>query len=146
MPTAYFPYQSETTAFILGKNTITQLKIFMSTQQSNRRNFLRFIGLSAGASLVSGNVLAGVIEAQEIKKLNPVQQAFMVRYSQWMDEFIEAIRSKKKDPGNPENNNRIMNLTNKADAFKPELNEHMKDETFRLIYAASIERMSKEIS
>lgn len=118
----------------------------MSAQQSTRRNFLRFFGLSATASMMSANALAGIIVEGEIKKLKPVQQAFMVRYSQWMDEFIEAIRIKKNDPGNPENNNRIMNLTNKADAFKPELNEHMKDETFRLIYAASIERMSKEIS
>lgn len=70
----------------------------------------------------------------------------MVRYGQWMDAFIEAIRLKKTDPGNPENSSRIMHLTHKAEAFKPELSEHMKDETFRLIYAASIERMSKEIT
>ena len=69
----------------------------------------------------------------------------MIRYGKWMDEFIEVIRIKKTDPGNNENRRKMTALTEIAEKFKPELTEFMKDETFRLIYKASIERMSKEI-
>ena len=39
----------------------------------------------------------------------------------------------------------MLALTEHAENFKPELNEFMKDETFQLIYMASIQRMTKEI-
>ena len=55
------------------------------------------------------------------------------------------IRSKKTDAGNKENNKKMTALSENAEKFKPELNEFMKDETFRLIYMASIQRMTKEI-
>ena len=69
----------------------------------------------------------------------------MVRYGKWMDDFIEVIRIKKTDSGNKKNNKKMTALSENAEKFKPELNEFMKDETFRLIYMASIQWMSKEI-
>lgn len=117
----------------------------MLEKQSTRRKFLQLFGLSASASLVSTSALAGIIDNTEIRKLNPEQQAFMIRYGKWMDDFIEVIRIKKKDPDNKENKNKMLALTEHAEKFKPELNEFMKDETFQLIYMASIERMTKEI-
>jgi hypothetical protein len=117
----------------------------MANKQSTRRNFLQLLGLSASATLVSTTALAGIIDTTEIKKLNPKQQAFMIGYAKWMDAFIKVIRIKKTDPDNKENNKKLIALTEKAEKFKPELSEYMKDETFRLIYQASIERMSKEI-
>lgn len=62
-----------------------------------------------------------------------------------MDDFIEVIRIKKTDPENKDNKNKMLALTEHAEKFKPELNEFMKDETFQLIYMASIQRMTKEI-
>ncbi|MCX6296530.1 MAG: hypothetical protein NTX97_10780, partial [Bacteroidetes bacterium] len=61
------------------------------------------------------------------------------------DEFIEVIRIQKTDPDNLENHKKMIPLTEKAEKFIPELSEFMKDETFSLIFNASIERMSKEI-
>lgn len=117
----------------------------MSEKQSTRRNFLQLIGLSAGASVVSVTALGSIIEATEIRKLNPRQQAFMIRYGKWMNEFIEVTRIKNTDPGNNENSKKIATLAAFAEKFKPELNEFMKDETFRLIYKVSVERVTKEI-
>ena len=117
----------------------------MSEKQSTRRRFLQFLGIYAGATLVSTGALGAFLNPAEIKKLNPEQQEFMLRYGKWMDEFIEVIRIQKTNPGNRENNTRMIALTERAENFKPELSEFMKDETFTLIYKASIERMSKEI-
>lgn len=113
--------------------------------QSTRRNFLQFFGLTAAASLISKNTWAGIAGEAEIRRLNPKQQSFMIGYGSWMDEFIEVIRIQKKYPDNKENNRKMIALTISAEKFKPELTEFMKDETFQLIYKASIERMSKEV-
>lgn len=117
----------------------------MSEKRSTRRNFLQFLGLSASASLISTTALAGFIDTTEIRKLNSKQQAFMIRYGKWMDEFIEVARIKKTDSGNNKNNKMMATLAESAEKFKPELAEFMQDETFRLIYKASIERVTTEI-
>ena len=117
----------------------------MSKNKSTRRNFLQFLGLSAGASVVSVTALGSMINATEIKKLNPKQQEFMIRYGKWMNDFIEAVRIKKTDPGNNKNNKKITALAEVAETFKPELSEFMQDDTFRLVYKASSERVTKEI-
>jgi hypothetical protein len=117
----------------------------MSEEQSSRRNFLKFLGLSAGATLVSSSALAAFVDKKEILKLNPEQQEFMIRYGKWMDEFTEVIRIQKSQPDNLENQKKILPLSEKAERLQPELTEHMKDETFSIIYLASIERMSMEI-
>jgi len=117
----------------------------VAENQTTRKKFLQFMGLVAGSTLVNPGTVAGFIDHENIKKLNPVQQEFMIRYGKWMDEFIEVVRIQKKEPGNTENRHRMIALTEVAEKFKPELNEFMKDETFSLIYKASIDRMSKEI-
>lgn len=117
----------------------------MSENQSTRRKFLQFIGLTASATVVSKSALANFTRPEEILKLNSVQQEFMIRYGKWMDEFTEVVRIQKTAPDNLENHKKMIALTEKATAFQPELAEFMKDETFSLIYKVSIERMSKEI-
>ncbi len=117
----------------------------MSEKKSTRRKFLQLFGLSATASLVSTSVLAAFVDQAEIRKLNPEQQEFMIGYGKWMDEFIEVIRIQKTDPDSLENNRKMIALSEKAEELQPELAEFMKDETFSLIFKASIERMSKEI-
>ncbi len=81
----------------------------------------------------------------EIKKLNPVQQEFMIKYGKWMDEFIEVIKIQKIEPGNSANKQKMIALTDMAEKMKPELSEYMKDANFALIYQASIARMRDEI-
>lgn len=117
----------------------------MSEKQSTRRNFLQLLGLSASASLVCTTALAGIADATEIRKLNLKQQAFMIRYGKWINEFMEVVRIKKTNPGDNDNNKKMAALAEVAKEFKPELAEFMKDETFRLIYKASIELVTNEI-
>ena len=59
----------------------------MSEKESTRRKFLKFLGLSAGATLVSSKMLAGIVKPEDIRTLNPHQQEFMVDYGKWMDEL-----------------------------------------------------------
>jgi len=117
----------------------------MSEKETTRRKFLQFLGLTAGATMLSSDALASPVDEAEILKLNPEQQEFMISYGKWMDEFIDVIRIQKTDPANKENNLKMIALTERAEESRPQLTEYMKDDTFSLIYKASIERMSKEI-
>ena len=116
----------------------------MPEKESSRKKFLQFLGLSAGSSLLGINALAAFTDDEEIKKLNPGQQEFMMRYGKWMDDFIEVIRIQKTDPS-LKNQTKMIALTEKAEALQPELDEFMKDKTFSLIYHASIDRLTREI-
>lgn len=117
----------------------------MSEAQSSRRNFLKVLGVTAGTSVAAAGSFAGLIDHSEIQKLNPEQKEFMLVYEKWMDEFIKAIRAKKKDPGNVENNKKMTELAERAAVWKPKLTEYMKDKTFALIYQEAIQRTTKEI-
>lgn len=117
----------------------------MSGIESSRRTFLKLLGLSAGATLAHTDALAGFVKKEEILRLNPEQQEFMLGYGQWMDQFIEVIRIQKTAPDDLENNKKMMALSDQSEAFKSRLEGFMKDSTFALIYTASIERMKKEI-
>ena len=88
---------------------------------------------------------AGFLDEEEIKRLNPEQQEFMMRYGHWMDEMTELAKKDKADPENIENQKQKLILAEKAHEMKPELSAFMKDETFALIYRASIERLTKAI-
>jgi hypothetical protein len=116
----------------------------MSEDQS-RRSFLKILGVTAGASVASAPALAGFLNHPEVHKLNAEQHEFMMGYEKWMDEFIEVIRTKKTEPNNVINHSKMMALTEQAEAWKPQLTAYMKEESFALIYQASIERMKKEI-
>ncbi len=117
----------------------------MSETQSSRRKFLKILGVSAGATVASTSAFAGLIDHTQIQKLSPEQKEFMLIYEKWMDEFIEAIRAKKKEPANVENHKKMMLLTERATTWKPKLTEYMKDKTFALIYQEAIQRTTKEI-
>ena len=126
-----------------------KINIEMEKEENNsRRKFLKsgiLTAATAGAVLVSTNSFSAFINQAEVLKLNPKQQEFMLRYVKWMDDFIDVIRWKQAEPGNQNHQKVIMILSEKAEGFKPELTKFLEDETFALIYYASIERMSKEI-
>lgn len=117
----------------------------MSENQSTRRKFLQYLGLSAGATLVSSGALAAISAHDDIKKLSSAEREFMLDYGKWMDEFIEVIKVQKTDPDNSENNRKMITLTDSAEKMQPQLTEYMKGERFALIYQASIARMRNEI-
>ena len=116
----------------------------MSDSKFSRIKFLKYLGLSAGA-LVTTNAMSSIIEKEEILKLNPEQQEFMVRYEKWMDEFTVTSRLQKIDRNDTENNKNICILSDKAEEMQNELREHLKDKNFSVIYMHSIKRLTKEI-
>ena len=117
----------------------------MSENQSNRRKFLKFLGLFAGTTLVSTNAFAGFVDTEKIKKLKPHQREFMLKYGEWMDEFTEVVRIQKTNPEDMENQRKMIVLTEKVEKLNPELAEFLKDEDFAIIYHGSIKRMSEAI-
>jgi hypothetical protein len=117
----------------------------MSETQSSRRNFLKILGLSAGATLAGKSALAAFVNKEEILKLTPAQQEFMIRYGIWMDEFAETNRQVKADPASAEHRKRMMLLSEKAEKFQPELAMYMKDGTFAMVYKESIQRVTSGI-
>lgn len=116
----------------------------MSDSKLSRIKFLKYLGLSAGA-LVTNNAMSSIIEKEDILKLNPEQQEFMVRYEKWMDEFTITTRLQKIDRNDVENNKNISILSDKAEEMKAELKEHLKDKNFSVIYMHSIKRLTNEI-
>ena len=117
----------------------------MSDSNSTRRKFLKIFGLTAGATLIGSISTAAQLDQTEIKKLTAEQQKFIVLHEKWMDDFIEIVRVQKTAPEDPENNKKMIAITERADEFKPKLNEFLKDGIFAVIYKMSLERMSKEI-
>ena len=117
----------------------------MSSEQSTRRKFLKFLGLTAGVTLAAPAAFASFVDPEEIKRLNPEQQEFMLRYGSWMDEMTEVARLDVAEPENKENKQRKMVLAEKAGELQPELESHMQDKTFALIYNESIKRLTNEI-
>lgn len=112
-------------------------------ETSSRRKFLKLLGLSAGATFTASVSVAG--QAEEILELSGEQREFMLMYERWMDEYIQVIRTQKKDPANAANNLKIMQLTEIAGEWQEELRTYMQDRKFALIYHASIDRMKIEI-
>lgn len=117
----------------------------MLDSKSSRRNFFKFLGFTAGTTLMSQASFGAHLDETEIKKLTDEQKEFMLLHEKWMDEFIAVIRVQKTTPEDQENNKKMIAITEMANEFKPKLNEFMKDGTFALIYKMSMERMSKEI-
>ena len=115
------------------------------TEKNDRRSFLKLFGLTAGASLTGSKVLGAFIDTTEVRKLNEEQQEFMVRYGQWMDEYLNVVRIRKTEPDNMDNHRRMIELTEQAESFQPELKVYMQDETFSFIFKAAIKRVTDEI-
>jgi hypothetical protein len=117
----------------------------MLDSKATRRNFFKFLGLTASTTLISQASFGAHLDETEIRKLTEDQKEFMLLHEKWMDEFIAVIKVQKTAPNDQENNKKMIAITEIADEFKPQLNEFMKDGTFALIYKMSMERMSKEI-
>jgi hypothetical protein len=117
----------------------------MSEKKSSRRKFLQVLGLTATATLISTSGYSIGFDRTEIQKLTSKQQEFMDRYEKWMLAFIEVVRIQKTEPNNVDNHKAMISLTEKAETFKPELDEYMQDGVFALIFRMSIEKLTKEI-
>jgi len=118
----------------------------MDSFESNRRNFLRKLGLTFGATLAATSMIsANILETNEGSSLTSEQQTFMNNYEKWMDEFVKVIRIQKVDPNDLENNKKIVQLSEQAKEWQRKLVEHMKDENFARYYMKATERVTLEI-
>lgn len=106
---------------------------------------MKNFGLATGGAIIGSSALANKFTDEDIKKLNPEQQEFMDRYGKWMDDYAEAIRLQKKDPNNVEYQSIMQAISLDAAKFKPELDIHMKDQSFLLIYLEAIKRVKNLI-
>jgi hypothetical protein len=115
--------------------------------ESTRRDFMRKLGLTLGASIVAGSpgIRASVIEKKEEFALSPEQHIFMERYETWMDEFIVLIRRQATHPLDIDNNRKIVVLSEQAKGWQKQLVDYMKDDNFARYYMTVSERMTKEI-
>lgn len=115
--------------------------------ENTRREFMRKLGLTLGASLVigSGEIRASVMDKKEEFSLSPEQKSFMHNYELWMDDFIPVIRRQATNPMDTENNQKIVVLSEKAKEWQKHLIDYMKDENFARYYMTVTERMTKEI-
>ena len=115
----------------------------MDQYESNRRKFLRNLGLSLGAVMtVSSAIKAGVTNNKETINISPEQKEFMIKYEKWMDEFIDVIHIQKESPNHLDNNKNLIRLTEIAKKWQPKLTEYMKDENFARYYMVATERMT----
>lgn len=121
--------------------------ITMDGFESTRRDFMRKLGLTLGASLVVGSteIRASVIEKKDKFTLLPEQHQFMERYESWMDEFIVLIRRQTTHPMDIDNNRKIVALSEQAKGWQKQMVDFMKDENFARYFMTVSERMTREI-
>jgi len=121
----------------------------MDGYESNRRDFLKKLGLIAGATALSATGVSGVTKLIEAEKnefrLTAEQSKFMVSYEKWLDEFHAMAKFQKQDSEHLGNNKRLMELSEEAAGWQKELIEYMKDENFARYYMVVTERVTAMI-
>ncbi len=115
-------------------------------KETNRKDFIKMLSKSLGASIANHPILDALSGNDEVLRLNPEQQEFMLEYGKWMDENIEVIKSMQAEPGNMAHHKKMMELTEIAEGKREQLTEYMKDRNFALIYHASIQKMKDVIA
>jgi hypothetical protein len=121
----------------------------MDGYESNRREFLKKLGLIAGATALTATGVAGVADIitdkKEQYKLTKEQAKFMVKYEKWLNEFHDMAKFQKKDPEHLDNNKRLMALSDEAKKWQKDLIKYMKDENFARYYMITTERVTTAI-
>lgn len=121
----------------------------MDVYESNRREFLKKLGLIAGAAAISTTGFSEVAELITDKKekysLTPEQNKFMAMYEKWLDEFHSMAKFQKKDPDHLGNNKKLVALSDEAAKWQKELIEHMKDENFARHFMIISEKVTATI-
>jgi len=121
----------------------------MDAYESNRRDFLKKLGLIAGATAITATGLAEVTELitdnKDKYKLTPEQSKFMAMYEKWLDEFHGMAKFQKKDPDHLDNNKKLVALSDEAAKWQKELIEHMKDENFARHFMIMTEKVTATI-
>jgi hypothetical protein len=121
----------------------------MDGYESTRREFLKKLGLIAGATALTATGMANVAPVITDKKekytLTAEQDKFMQMYEKWLDEFHAMAKFQKVDAEHLGNNKRLMELSDQASGFQKQLIAHMKDENFQRYYMIVTERVTTVI-
>lgn len=121
----------------------------MDGYESTRREFLKKLGLLAGATALTAtgmaNVESVITDKKEKYPLNAEQNKFMSEYEKWLEEFHSMASFQKVDAEHLGNNKRLMELSEQAKGFQKELIEHMKDDNFARYYMIVTERVTTVI-
>ncbi len=116
-----------------------------NAKESSRKDFIKMLSKSLGATIANHPILDALAGNEDVLRLNPEQQEFMLAYGKWMDENIEVIQLLKTEPGNMEHHKRMMRLSDSAEEKREQLTQYMTDRNFALIYHASIQKMKDSI-
>ena len=100
---------------------------------------------AVGAQLANHPILSALASDEQVLKLNEEQQAFMIKYGQWMDETIEVLKLIRSEPDSMLHRKKMIDLSVQAEEMQGTLTEYMKSRDFGLIYHASIQKMKAEI-
>lgn len=118
----------------------------MNNYEESRRAFLAKLGLTVGTAVVaSAKLSATVLNDKKEFTLTTEQQELMVQYEKWMDKFIPAIKAQRENQEDLVAKTNIVELSEEADSWRPQLIEYMKDDNFARYYMAATERMTKEV-
>ena len=118
----------------------------MNEYEESRRAFLSKLGLSIGVTTYGGKTLSAKVLNDKVEfHLTKEQQKLMDRYENWMDEFIQVIKAHRADESDKIAKQRISELSEEAESWRPQLVEFMKDDNFARYYMTATERMTIEI-
>lgn len=121
----------------------------MDAYEIKRRDFLKKLGLIAGATAITAAGANGVAELISDNKekftLTPEQSKFMAKYEKWLEEFHGMAKFQKQDADHLENNKKLVALSEEAKGWQKELIEHMKDENFARYYMVVTEQVTATI-
>jgi len=121
----------------------------MAGKETTRRDFLKRMGLIATTTAITATGISQVsnllTENKEEEALTPAQSEFMQKYKKWLSEFHDMAKFQKVDAAHPENNKKLVALSEEAKLWQDELMEHMKDENFSRHYMMVTEKVTNTI-
>ncbi|WP_347838332.1 hypothetical protein [uncultured Draconibacterium sp.] len=114
--------------------------------EETRRKFLTKLGLSIGAVAVgSEKISATLLNSRQEFPLTTEQQRLMDQYELWMDAFIPAVQRQRANNEDLIAKAKIMELSEQAEIWRPQLEKFMEDENFARYYMTVTERLTKEV-
>lgn len=121
----------------------------MDTYENKRRDFLKKLGLIAGATIITASGISkasGIVSPGETAiKLSDEQETFLSMYEKWLDQFHGMAKAQKNNAEDLENNKKLMSLSEEAGKWQKKLVDYMTDENFARRFMLMTERVTNII-
>lgn len=117
----------------------------MSNQNSTRRGFLQKLGVTVGAvALINNEVLADI----NLNSYSSEQDRkdFLLKYEIWINDYIEVVEKEKLSNSEISNKHRIMELSEQANGWQPQIKEYLKHEDFKGKYISLSMQLADSIT